>query len=1200
MKRLVTTSAIILSVIALFANINLRVEIEKPTMRGNIFTKDLPLRQEEGAPLLPFYPVKILLPQGETVESIKVSLSNSVNLRNQILLPHTQKQRPISGSFTSLSERNESIYTENANYPYIDFNYVGVQKLKGYSFALINIYPYRYNPVTKKLSYSELAEIEITTKPSTVREDVQVSDFSQIEKSFQRRILNSQAKSSYSAMNYTPSRNIDLNTPHEMLIITSNNLEETLQEYANWKNSQGISSMVATTEEIYPNYNGIDNAAKIKNFIREAYNTWANTSTPLEYVILAGDDEVVPYRGVYGSVGSTIDYSMPSDLYYACLDGSWDDNNNGIYADENETIDLTPELSVGRMPAETPAEFNKIFNKIISYESSNNYADNVAVMFGENLNNDPVTWGGDYKDEIKDRMPDDYLIKTRYQRDGNYSTPEVIEVINENATIMNHMGHANENSVCGLNSSIAQNMLTNTQYGFLYTQGCYPAAFDSGTSGGTSGDSESVAEHLVIAEHGLHTFIGNTRYGWYYPGSTDGASQFFDRSFFDAMFIYDIRRIGKSHNYSLLDNLNAALENSVMKWCYMEIVIFGDPSLQVKNFNSDLAFIELGDISYNEIIGDGDGNINPGETIELEIELTNLEGWGSADSIELELLIEDERFDVITSLVTVGPLATGSNLLVTSDGPSFAVPDAIPFSSFSYTLSATAYNSTNDVIFSKDFDLSFDITLMANNFPMEFSIGSRSAPTYIDYNNDGQNELIYLDTYGDLKVIDLAGQVILSQDSDFQENIYSSYALTSHNDSQILVYASRSNNLVAQEIGGDLLFRYDSGAQFITSPIIDDINGDGQDEIIAINLAKEVIVMDFEGTMLPNFPVSLDVFIVHEMATADLDDDNKAEIIIATNDNQLHAINYQGLNIANYPVTLPANNATAPLVTSDRVVVGTHNHLYSLDYSGNIIHDFELDGSPIMPIANDFNNDGYVDYAFVTTTRNLYLVSENGNILDGFPIRLNKSSQTPPLATDVNNDQFPEIICFDSSNSIYIFNSLGNSLANFPFSANLATATPASMGDIYNNGELSFVLGYTQGIAMANLKLPLNQEVPSWLTYRKNFHRTGFMDTSFAVSNNDNNAQVVNTALLGNYPNPFNPETTISFALAKKGNVKIDIFNIKGQKVKTLINNSMDKGRHELVWDGNDKNNKQVSSGVYLYRLETDAKEFNSKMILMK
>jgi len=1200
MKKLVIIFTMLLSIMALMASIKLTVEMERPQFKGNRFTKDLPLLQEAGAPLLPFYPAKVLLPQGEEIESIEIILSSAKVLRSNMLVEHTQQQKPISKPDFEVTSPNEEIYSTNQAYPYQDYKYLGIQQIKGYSLAIINIYPYKYNPISKTLSYSDIAEILITTKASSELAQTQIIDFSKVSNKFTRPILNSEESSSYRPIAHNSSRNIDLTTPHQMIIITNNSLVETVQEYANWKISQGTSTMIATTEEIYPNYNGVDNPAKIKNFIRDAYNTWATTATPLEYVILGGDDEIIPIRGVYGSVGSTIDYSMPSDLYYACLDGSWDDNGNGIYGDPNEIIDLTPEISVGRIPAELPSEFNRHFNKIISYESSNNYADNVAVMYGENLNNNPMTWGGDYKDEIKDRMPDDYLIKTRYQRDGNYSTAEVVEAINDNATIMNHMGHANENTVCGLNSSIAHNMLTNTQYGFLYTQGCYPAAFDSATSGGTDGNGESVAEHLVIAEHGLHTFIGNTRYGWYYPGSTDGASQFFDRSFFDAMFIYDMRGIGQAHNYSLLDNLNAALQSSVMKWCYMEMVIFGDPSLQVKEFNSELAYINIENVEYVEIIGDGDGNINPSETIELGFELTNLAGWGTADTVVLELSLADDRFEIINSQTSVGPLPTGSNLLVTNDLPSFAVPASIPFSSFDYTITVTGFNSSGDLIFSKPYDLKFEITLMANNFPLEFPLGSRSAPTYLDYNNDGENELVYLDSYGDIKIIDLLGQVLLDQESDVQENINSSYALTYIDESPVIVYTSRTNNLVAQEIGGEVLFRYNSGSQFITAPMIADVNGDGENEIIAINLAKELIVMSLSGTMLPNFPVNLDVFIVHEMATADLNNDNKADIVIATSDNQLHAFDYQGLYLPNFPITLPTTNATAPLITSDRIIVGSFNNLYSLDYSGTIINQYEINGSPVMPIANDFNNDGYVDYAFVTTTRYLYIVSENGQILEGYPVRLNKSSQTPPLSTDLTGDGFPELICFDSSNNIYIYDYQGISLPNFPFATNLSTATPATIGDIHGDGELSFVLGYSQGIAMANLKLPLNEDVPAWLTYRNNYHRTGFMDTSFAVSNQDNDAHIFTTALKGNFPNPFNPETTIAFSLEKAGQVKLDVYNIKGQKVKSLTNQALDKGRHNVVWNGTDNLGRKVSSGVYLYRLQTETHQFNSKMILMK
>ena len=90
------------------------------------------------------------------------------------------------------------------------------------------------------------------------------------------------------------------------------------------------------------------------------------------------------------------------------------------------------------------------------------------------------------------------------------------------------------------------------------------------------------------------------------------------------------------------------------------------------------------------------------------------------------------------------------------------------------------------------------------------------------------------------------------------------------------------------------------------------------------------------------------------------------------------------------------------------------------------------------------------------------------------------------------------------------------------------------------------------------------------------------------------------TNLEQNYPNPFNPETTISFSLQTAGDVTVDIYNIKGQKVKSLVNDHKDAGRHSVVWNGTDENNKNVSSGVYFYKLKSGKMSLSRKMILMK
>jgi hypothetical protein len=90
------------------------------------------------------------------------------------------------------------------------------------------------------------------------------------------------------------------------------------------------------------------------------------------------------------------------------------------------------------------------------------------------------------------------------------------------------------------------------------------------------------------------------------------------------------------------------------------------------------------------------------------------------------------------------------------------------------------------------------------------------------------------------------------------------------------------------------------------------------------------------------------------------------------------------------------------------------------------------------------------------------------------------------------------------------------------------------------------------------------------------------------------------TKLNQNYPNPFNPETTINFQLPENSNVQLAVYNLKGQKVKTLVNGTLNPGNHSVIWYGKDNNGKSVSSGIYFYKLKTANFEKTKKMIFMK
>lgn len=101
--------------------------------------------------------------------------------------------------------------------------------------------------------------------------------------------------------------------------------------------------------------------------------------------------------------------------------------------------------------------------------------------------------------------------------------------------------------------------------------------------------------------------------------------------------------------------------------------------------------------------------------------------------------------------------------------------------------------------------------------------------------------------------------------------------------------------------------------------------------------------------------------------------------------------------------------------------------------------------------------------------------------------------------------------------------------------------------------------------------------------------------------NNGTPATPDDYGLKQNYPNPFNPDTKINFALVEDSPVRLTIYNIKGEKIKTIFDEFVPADMVQTAyWDGKDESGKKVASGVYLYRLRTNKTEFNRKMLLMK
>jgi len=113
-------------------------------------------------------------------------------------------------------------------------------------------------------------------------------------------------------------------------------------------------------------------------------------------------------------------------------------------------------------------------------------------------------------------------------------------------------------------------------------------------------------------------------------------------------------------------------------------------------------------------------------------------------------------------------------------------------------------------------------------------------------------------------------------------------------------------------------------------------------------------------------------------------------------------------------------------------------------------------------------------------------------------------------------------------------------------------------------------------------------------------HRLGDF-TVTSVDDNYNASSIDGFGLVSNFPNPFNPSTTIDFTLAEQGVVKVEVYDIIGSKVATLIDNQeLSAGQKRLVWNGKNDNGIQMVSGAYIYRISSGKLSISKKMMLLK
>ncbi len=108
------------------------------------------------------------------------------------------------------------------------------------------------------------------------------------------------------------------------------------------------------------------------------------------------------------------------------------------------------------------------------------------------------------------------------------------------------------------------------------------------------------------------------------------------------------------------------------------------------------------------------------------------------------------------------------------------------------------------------------------------------------------------------------------------------------------------------------------------------------------------------------------------------------------------------------------------------------------------------------------------------------------------------------------------------------------------------------------------------------------------------------LEKPFITNINENELAPISFILYDNHPNPFNASTRIDFELAKSDHVSLDVFNITGQHIITLVNSQLEQGRHSYVWNGKDAQNHTMSTGIYFYVITSSTTQHSKKMLLLK
>lgn len=365
---------------------------------------------DPGQPRLPMKQLRYVLPEDVDITGMEINEGTATSLNGSYYLYPVQEEVPMHEE-AEFATPDELIYKSTHTFPGNFGEIVLDEYYQGYHIVTINIYPLQYVPAKQQLVLYKDISFSFSNSPATYTPQG-------IQSLWRHNIIKSSIKSIvenpddvdlYSGgiqvvvdngnqSNATRAMPAYEGAVPDYIIITSNEADNggvktEFERFAQWKNKKGVPTQVVYTEDIQQNYQGVDLAEKIHNYLQHMRIKWG----PGLFVLLGGDVNIIPARYPIDENGTR----KVSDLYYCDVykegisNYNWNADGNEIFSNGG-VVDLSPDNFIGRAPVEDNTEATVFVNKVINYEnlvnvSQLNYVNDI-LLIGAHINiasNDP-------------------------------------------------------------------------------------------------------------------------------------------------------------------------------------------------------------------------------------------------------------------------------------------------------------------------------------------------------------------------------------------------------------------------------------------------------------------------------------------------------------------------------------------------------------------------------------------------------------------------------------------------------------------------------------------------------------------------------------------------------------------------------------------------------------------------------------------